>query len=111
MTEAAWFTEQLAAQGIQHVVGVANRVHPAFGPGTAAKAREQEAAAEADGDGRRAALWRNVAELRALAESARKELEPFAELLGKPLVAVPLLSEDVHDIETLGEVRRWMFPD
>jgi hypothetical protein len=24
---------------------------------------------------------------------------------------VPLLSEDVHDIETLGEIRRWLFPE
>ena len=111
VTEAAWFIEQLTAHGIHQVVGVANRVHPAFGPGTAASARKQEAAADADGDGRRAALWCNIAELRALAESARDELEPFAELLGQPLVAVPLLSEDVHDIETLGEIRRWMFPE
>jgi len=111
VTEAVWFTEQLSGQGIQRIVGVANRVHPAFGPGSAADARKQAEAAESDGDNRRAALWGNVAELRALAESARDELEPFAELLGEPLVAVPLLSEDVHDIETLGEIRRWLFPE
>ena len=33
VAEAAWFAGQLADQGIDHVAGVANRVHPQFGDG------------------------------------------------------------------------------
>ena len=58
-----------------------------------------------------AALWRNVGELRALAESAADELAPFAELLGsEPFASVPLLPGDVHDLATLTEIRRYLFP-
>jgi anion-transporting ArsA/GET3 family ATPase len=112
VTEAAWFVDQLVDQDIAMVAGVANRVHPTFGDGTAADAAKASAAAEADGDGERAALWRNVAELRALAEAAEEELAPFAELLGdEPLGKVPLLAGDVHDLATLAEVRRHLFPE
>ncbi len=69
--------------------------------------RADERAGEMD----RAALWRNVAELRALAESATGELQPFVTLLaGQPLGMVPLLAGDVHDLTTLDEVRRHLFP-
>ena len=45
--------------------------------------------------------------LRALAEAARGELAPFAELLGDgPLATVPLLAGDVHDLAGLDEIRR-----
>ena len=107
MTEAVWFAEQLAGQGIDRIAGVANRVHPSFGPGTAAEA-EANAASAARAEV--AALWRNVADLRALAEAARDELAPFAALLGgAPLVEVPLLSGDVHDLDGLSEIRRHLF--
>ena len=111
VTEAAWFVDQLVDQGIDAVAGVANRVHPRFGEGTAAGARKAGDAAEAEGDVERAALWHNVAELRALAEAAEQELAPFAELLDEgPLGRVPLLAGDVHDLATLEEIRRHLFP-
>ena len=57
-----------------------------------------------------AALWRNLAELRALAEAAREELAPLVALLdGGPLAEVPLLAGDVHDLDGLDEVRRHLF--
>jgi anion-transporting ArsA/GET3 family ATPase len=106
VTEAVWFAGQLADHGITRVAGVANRVHPTFGDGTAAEAL---AAAEAT-DGDVGALWRNVADLRSLAEAARDELTPFAALLGeRPLTTVPLLPGDVHDLAGLDEVRGHVF--
>ena len=39
VTEAVWFAAQLADHGITRVAGVANRVHPPFGEGTAREAR------------------------------------------------------------------------
>jgi anion-transporting ArsA/GET3 family ATPase len=107
VTEAVWFAGQLDGQGIERVAGVANRVHPAFGPGTAADAAARAAGADMAGV---AALWRNVADLRALAEAARDELTPFTALLGDaPVAEVPLLSGDVHDLDGLGEIRRHLF--
>jgi anion-transporting ArsA/GET3 family ATPase len=106
VTEAVWFAGQLADHGITRVAGVANREHPTFGDGTAAEAL---AAAEAT-DGDVGALWRNVADLRSLAEAARDELTPFAALLGeRPLTTVPLLPGDVHDLAGLDEVRGHVF--
>ena len=61
------------------VAGVANRVHPPFGDG---HGRRGARAGPPPTAGDVAALWRNVAELRALAEAARDELAPFAALLG-----------------------------
>jgi anion-transporting ArsA/GET3 family ATPase len=107
VTEAVWFAGKLAEHGIPRLAGVANRVHPPFGDGTAAEAAEQAAAATDPGV---AALWRNLAELRALAEAAREELAPLVALLdGGPLAEVPLLAGDVHDLDGLDEVRRHVF--
>jgi len=106
VSEAVWFAAQLADQGITRLAGVANRVHPSFGPGTAADAMAR--AADARGDV--AALWRNVGELRALAEAAGAELAPFVVMLGGgPLATVPLLGGDVHDLAGLGEIRGHLF--
>jgi len=110
VAEAVWFAGQLREQGIAEVGGIVNRVHPRFGVGTAADAHERREAAAAAGDGDRAALWRNVAELRALAESERAELAPFADALdGLPLGEVPLLPGDVHDLTTLTHIRAHLF--
>ncbi len=111
VAEAVWFTGQLHEQGISQVCGIVNRIHPRFGDGTADDAAKRAEAADAAGDADRAALWRNVAELRRLAESEREELAPFAEALGgPPLGEVPLLESDVHDLAALAEVRRHLFP-
>ena len=108
VTEAVWFAGKLAEQGIDRVAGVANRVHPTFGTGTAAQATARAAAATKDGRDDVAALWTNLAELRALAAAAADELAPLAELLG-PLADVPLLAGDVHDLDGLGEIRTHLF--
>lgn len=106
VTEAVWFAEKLRQQGVTRMAGVANRVHPTFGSGTAAEARDAAAAAAGD----LASLWRNVAALRALVEAARDELAPLAaELADAPLVTVPLLAGDVHDLDGLEQIRGYVF--
>jgi anion-transporting ArsA/GET3 family ATPase len=106
VTEAVWFAGKIAEHGITRVAGVANRVHPPFGAGTAQEARAAADAAAGDV----AALWRNVADLRDLAEAALDELAPFAVLLGDgPLATVPLLAGDVHDLDGLDEIRGHVF--
>jgi anion-transporting ArsA/GET3 family ATPase len=110
VAEAAWFTRQLTGRGIGRFAGVANRVHPSFGPGTADNAVVREGSAAADGRAEEAALWRNLAELRRLAAADHAELEPFTDLLGPaPFAEVPLLAGDVHDLEGLVEIREHLF--
>ncbi len=110
VTEASWFARQLGIQGIERFAGVANRVHPSFGPGTSVDAAARADAAAGEGRDDEAALWRNLAQLRALAESDRAELLPFGELLGDaPMAEVPLLAGDVHDLAGLSEIRRHLF--
>lgn len=111
VAEAVWFAEQLREQGVEAVDGIVNRIHPHFGKASPKDAATRAEKAEADGDDDRAALWRNVAELRLLAGSERTELAPFAEALGGPPVGeVPLLGGDVHDLAALTEVRAHLFP-
>jgi anion-transporting ArsA/GET3 family ATPase len=111
VAEAVWFTDQLREQGIEHVDGIVNRIHPRFGDGSADEAAVHADKAEAAGDHGRAALWRNVAELRRLAESERDELAPFAAALDRPPAGeVTLLRGDVHDLAGLTEVRSHLFP-
>jgi anion-transporting ArsA/GET3 family ATPase len=108
VTEAVWFAGKLAEQGIDQVAGVANRVHPTFGSGTAADAAAEAAAAAKQGRDDLAALWSNLAELRALSAAAADVLAPLTDLLG-PLADVPLLPGDVHDLDGLGEIRHHLF--
>ena len=68
--EAVWFAGQLADQGVGHdgagaEIVIVNRVHPTFGPGSADDARSRGRALPPMATDVLAALWRNVAELRA----------------------------------------------
>ena len=74
VAEAAWFAGQLAEQGIDHVAGVANRVHPPFGDGSAADARGRRRGRPT---GEPRALWHNLAELRARREAELATLDEF----------------------------------
>ncbi|MDQ3469602.1 MAG: AAA family ATPase [Actinomycetota bacterium] len=111
VAEAAWFAAKLGEQGIPRVTGVVNRVHPPFASGVAAAGVAAAAtAAERADDPAVAALWRNVAELRAFAAAEQAELAPFTEALaGAPIGHVPLLAGDVHDLATLSEIRHHLF--
>ncbi|MET0663629.1 MAG: ArsA-related P-loop ATPase, partial [Ilumatobacteraceae bacterium] len=105
--EAVWFADQLAVQGVGHEgagaeIVIVNRVHPAFGPGTADEARAAADKAAADGDGVLAALWNNAADLRAARERELVVVGPLAEMMSAARLAfVPLLERDVHDLDGL----------
>jgi anion-transporting ArsA/GET3 family ATPase len=106
--EAMWFAGQLADQGIDHVAGVANRVHPQLGEGSAAAAAD--AAGAADRSAAERTLWHNLAELRARREAEMATLEGFVALFADTVcVEVPLLASDVHDREGLGHVGGHLF--
>lgn len=105
VTEAMWFADQLAEQGLAVSAAVVNRAHPRFGEGSADDATRRAASAAGDGHDVLAALWANVAELRTVAEREHLEVAPLVERLGgSPVVEVPLLDRDVHDLDALREI-------
>ena len=107
--EALWFAEQLESQGLGVAATVINRAHPSFGTLSSDEAAAR-AAASTDPD--LAALWSNVAELHVVAERERAVVGPLRERLpDAPLAEVPLLSGDVHDLETLTEIASRLFPN
>ncbi len=104
--EASYFADRLAGYGIEISALIVNRVHPRFGTLTAA-----EALARADGaPARLAPLWANLAEL---TEVADREDEHLAELTTRvapaPVVRVPFLADDVHDLDGLRAVAAHLF--
>lgn len=105
LDEAAWFAAELDRRGHGVAVTVVNRIHPAFGEGTAADARAK--ADKADGDV--AAMWRNLADLRQLAESERAEVGNRLGHQTALVVEVPLLPRDVHDLESLAHLTTHLF--
>ena len=110
VVEATWFADQLIEQGFTVAATVVNRAHPRFGGGTAADAEQAATASEATGAADAAALWRNLAELRAIAESEHEQLGPLIERVdADTLVEVPLLPTDVHDVEALEMLGRHLF--
>ena len=95
--EALFFTERLHRSGYEVAALVVNRLHPRFAPaGTAVRL----AAAGAP-----AALTANLAELEAVAEREEGELsELAARVAPAPVVRVPFLPVDVHDVGGLAAV-------
>ena len=77
VAEAAWFAGQLAEQGIDHVAGVANRVHPPFGDGTAAERRGRRRRRDGASSGRCGTTSPNCAARR---ESELATLDEFVAL-------------------------------
>jgi hypothetical protein len=87
---------------------VVNRVHPHFdgGASAAAAAEARARAAEAGGPATPlGALWTNLADFRAVAEREEDSLAVLAaQVAPAPVVRVPLLEDDVHDLGGLARV-------
>lgn len=98
--EATYFVDKLAERHRHADALVANRVHPDFGPPL-----ERPEDAAAGGDWR--ALLENLAELSEVVSRERTFLATLAERVAPaPVVEVPFLDADVHDIEGLTVVVR-----
>ncbi len=110
ITEAVWFADQLVEQGVGVTAAVVNRAHPAFGSGSSAAAVTAAVAAEQAGDTALAQLWSNVADLRVLREREQEVIAPLEEIAGADRLAVlPLLDQDVHDIDGLWTIAGHLF--
>jgi anion-transporting ArsA/GET3 family ATPase len=111
IAEAVWFARQLVEQGVGGAgsgadLVVVNRMHPEFGPGSAAEALDSAGAAGADPNGDALArLWANVADLRAARESELAVIAPVGAIAGwERVVTLPLLDRDIHDLAGLGQI-------
>jgi anion-transporting ArsA/GET3 family ATPase len=106
--EARYFASKLGEHGVAVAALVVNRLHPRFGSGTAA-----EAAAEAEHHRGSAlgAMQANLAQLREVAEREREQLGPLVRAVEPaPVVAVPILAGDVHDLDGLVRIAHHLLP-
>ncbi len=84
-----------------------NRVHPRFGDGDAEADRLRSATL---GETALGALYANLADFRAMAEGEEAHLAGLsAAVEPAPVVRVPFLAEDVHDVDTLEQVAGHLF--
>ncbi len=100
--EARFFAEKLAEADITVRALILNRMHPAFGANLAEAARERATTLKGTEIG---GLYANLAEFQLVASREEEHLAGLAEAVAPaPVVRVPFLSTDVHDIQGLTEV-------
>lgn len=111
--EAQYFAERLADSKLTVSAVVINRLQPRFGtplPDDVADAARAAVAADADGHPELGALWRNLSELRALADAEEGVIAPLvADTDPQAIHRVPLLPNDVHDLVGLREIAAHLF--
>lgn len=101
--EASYFAGQLTKMGLAVRAVVVNRIHPLFDAGEIDV--DLDAVPEA-----LAGHLRNVAELDSIARSERSYLAPLEERVDPaPLIEVPLLPFEVHDLESLAALGDHLF--
>ena len=104
VAEAIYFADRLRDSGSRVEALVANRMFPSFG------AVPPALRAAVDGSPTLAALARNVDDFDRVATREEAHLEALVSRLpGTPIVRVPFLSSDVHDLDGLDEVGLWLF--
>jgi anion-transporting ArsA/GET3 family ATPase len=107
VAEASFFAQRLAEAGITVQALIINRLHPNFGEGLAEAARERAATLD---DTDLGGLYANLADFRLVAASEEAHLAGLAELVAPaPVVRVPVLRSDVHDLDGLAAVGEYLF--
>ena len=108
--EARYFAARLADSKLSVAAVIVNRLQPRFGDATAEQALTAATTAETAGDHNLAGLWRNLAELRALADAEEGVIAPLIADTGDTAIhRVPLLADDVHDLGGLREIAGHLF--
>jgi anion-transporting ArsA/GET3 family ATPase len=96
--EARYFADRLEESSLQVSALVVNRSTPRFGMPTAARRAKNSP------------LWINLDELAALSAAEHDHLRDLVAHVGDaPVVWVPLLADDVHDLEGLHRVQTLLF--
>jgi anion-transporting ArsA/GET3 family ATPase len=108
--EAGFFADKLAESGIPVEALVVNRLHPRFdgsagGLGEADRERSTTLAGSVLGT-----LYANLADFRLVAQREEEHLAGLtAKVAPAPVARVPFLRSDVHDLDGLAEVGRYLF--
>jgi anion-transporting ArsA/GET3 family ATPase len=109
VAEATFFASKLEESGISVASLILNRMHPRFGTGRpdADKARARTHFGTDLGS-----LYANLGDLRAMAEGEEEALAGLsARVSPAPVVRVPFLADDVHDLDSLAHIASYLFPD
>jgi anion-transporting ArsA/GET3 family ATPase len=107
VAEATYFASRLAEGGIAVRALVVNRIHPRFSdePSDVLRQRATDLAGTELAD-----LYANLADFADMADTEQAHLEGLAaKVAPAPVVRVPFLSTDVHDLDGLTDVGRWLF--
>jgi anion-transporting ArsA/GET3 family ATPase len=105
--EADFFARRLAESGIDVRALIVNRMHPRFGDGLAEASRERARTLEGTDLG---GLYANLADFRLVASREEEHLAGLADRVAPaPVIRVPFLRTDVHDLDGLKEVGEHLF--
>jgi anion-transporting ArsA/GET3 family ATPase len=108
--EAHFFAGRLHEAGISVQGLIVNRVHPSFGATTATAAAGAAQRAETLAGSAIGGLYRNLADFQAVASRERGHLAGLADAVAPaPVVWVPFLRTDVHDLDGLDAVAAHVF--
>lgn len=108
VAEAEFFARKLQTMGLTVKAVVVNRIYPLFAGADGSTTGSSLPPAKATGP--MAAHLRNLADLRAIALAERTHIAPLAaQVAPAPLVEVPLLPFEVHDLDTLSALADHMF--
>jgi anion-transporting ArsA/GET3 family ATPase len=104
LEEAVWFHERLAEAGMPFAGVIANRVHQGGGESDPA------ALAALLGDELARKVLRTYEDERRLAERDQAGLAELRARIGrKPIVEIPHLHDDVHDLDGLRQMDEYLF--
>jgi anion-transporting ArsA/GET3 family ATPase len=107
--EAHFFAEKLGEADIPVEALIINRMHPRFTDQLPEALRERARTLEGTDLG---GLYRNLADFALVAGREEDHLVGLAEQVAPaPVVRVPFLRSDVHDLTGLGEIADELFPD
>jgi len=106
--EAAYFARKLAATHLPVEALIVNRMHPRFG--TSGRAEADRARAVTLAGTPLGSLYANLADFREMADEEDMHLRGLAEQVAPaPVVRVPFLADDVHDLGTLDQIASHLF--
>jgi anion-transporting ArsA/GET3 family ATPase len=107
LDEGRFFAAKLQEAGIPVEALVVNRMHPRFTSEPFGQVRERVGA---QAGSELAGLYENLAEFTQLAEVEEAHVADLCEQVRPaPLVRVPFLPSDVHDLEGLAELGKYLF--
>ncbi|MDQ1412441.1 MAG: hypothetical protein QOE07_1029 [Acidimicrobiaceae bacterium] len=105
--EALFFASRLQESDIEVEALIVNRLHPRFGQVPSVLTSPEAAAVPAAAP--LAALVGNLRDLEGIAEREERYLKSLTrQVAPAPVVRVPLLDHDVHDLNGLGQVGRYL---